>query len=262
LTVRRWPNGFDSVPAEGLVGNTGDMTSLQPGGPQLAELAGLLADTTRATLCLALLDERAWTAGELARYAGVAASTVSEHLTRLVAGGLLVQERQGRHRYVRLAGPHVAELLEHMVAHAAPARPPASTLRAVTVASNLAYARTCYDHLAGRLGVVLTDAMIRNGVVDDTAGFSITAPGIAWLDGLGVDTAALRAGRRPMARACLDWTERRPHLAGAVGAILCRQLLARGWLTRISGQRAVRVTAVGRSGLAELFALSPVQLGA
>jgi DNA-binding transcriptional ArsR family regulator len=238
------------------------MTPLHPGGPQLAALAGLLADATRATFCLALLDGRAWTAGELARCAGVAPSTASEHLTRLVAGGLLVEDHQGRHRYVRLAGPHVAELLESLGAQAAPGGPPPRTLRAVTVASNLAYARTCYDHLAGRLGVVLTDAMIRNGMVDDTAGFSMTTRGIAWLDDLGLDSAALRGGRRPLARACLDWTERRPHLAGAVGAVLCRHLIDRGWLCRISGQRALRVTAEGRTHLADAFALSPTQLSA
>jgi len=236
------------------------MTPVDPGGPQLARLAGLLADGTRAVVCLALLDGRAWTAGELARYAGVAPSTASEHLTRLVAGGLLVEEHQGRHRYVRLAGPHVAELLEHLGAHAAPAGPPARTLRAVTVAQNLAYARTCYDHLAGRLGVVLTDAMIRNGMVDDSAGFSMTARGVAWLDDLGLDTVSLRAGRRPMARACLDWTERRTHLAGAAGAVLCGHLIDRGWLGRISGQRALRVSAEGRTRLAEVFALTPAQI--
>jgi DNA-binding transcriptional ArsR family regulator len=249
------------VPAEASVSDNDGMTPVDPGGPQLARLAGLLADGTRAAFCLALLDGRAWTAGELARYAGVAPSTASEHLTRLVAGELLIEEHQGRHRYVRLAGPHVAELLEHLVARGAPTGPPARTLRAVTVANNLAYARICYDHLAGRLGVVLTDAMIRNGIVDDGAGFAITTGGVAWLDDLGLDTVTLRAGRRPMARACLDWTERRPHLAGAVGAVLCGHFIDRGWLRRISGQRALRLTQAGRAQLAEVFALAPAQLG-
>ncbi len=184
----------------------------------LARLAGLLADRTRAAFCLALLDGRAWTAGELAAYARVAPSSASEHLTRLTEGGLLVERRQGRHRYVQLASPRVAELLEVLTAHLDPPAAPPRGLRAVNASAALARGRTCYDHLAGRLGVALTDAMTERGLLDQDGGFALTGTGRTWFaEALGTDAAALRAGRRPTARGCLDWTERRQHLAGVAG---------------------------------------------
>ncbi|WP_430781682.1 ArsR/SmtB family transcription factor [Actinoplanes sp. G11-F43] len=229
----------------------------------LATLAGLLADRTRAAMCLALLDGRAWTAGELAVHTGVARSTATEHLNRLINSGLLVEERQGRHRYVRLTGPAVAQLLEDLAGglptppepgHTGPAgapdarREPVRGLRAATADEALRRARTCYDHLAGRLGVQITDAMIGNGLLDHSSGFAVTAAGRAWFaTELGVDS--LTAGRRPPARSCLDWTERRPHLAGVAGARLCAALFTRGWLTRIGSGRAVRLTGSGESAL-------------
>ncbi|GII78111.1 transcriptional regulator [Sphaerisporangium rufum] len=228
----------------------------------LATLAGLLADGTRARFCLALLDGRAWTAGELARHAGVALSTASEHLSRLVAGGILAEERQGRHRYVRLAGPQVAQLIEDLAAHAAPTahadgpaggRPP--TLRAAGAARAMAAARTCYDHLAGRLGVTITDALTRHGLLSQDTGFALTADGLAWFEG-GLRAALPPAtGRRPLARGCLDWTERRHHLAGTAGAVLCATLLERGWVARIGSGRALRVTPPGHQALAGLLGL-------
>ncbi|WP_435054556.1 ArsR/SmtB family transcription factor [Micromonospora aurantiaca (nom. illeg.)] len=228
-------------------------------GRGLAGFAALLADPTRAGFCLALLDGRAWTAGELARAAGVAASTASDHLTRLVAGGLLVEQRQGRHRYVRLADPGVAQLVEDLAARApAPATPP-RTLRAASAGAALAYARICYDHLAGRLGVLLHDALLDRGVLDRTGGLALTGSGMNWLDRLGVPVEPLRATRRPLVRDCLDWTERRPHLAGAVGAALCGRFLDLGWTARGTG-RAVRLTATGRDALAETLAVDPALL--
>jgi DNA-binding transcriptional ArsR family regulator len=228
-------------------------------GRGLAGFAALLADPTRAGFCLALLDGRAWTAGELARAAGVAASTASDHLTRLVAGGLLVEERQGRHRYVRLAGPGVAQLVEDLAARApAPATPP-RTLRAASAGVALAYARTCYDHLAGRLGVLVYDALLDRGVLDRSGGLALTGNGVTWLAGLGVPVEPLRATRRPLVRDCLDWTERRPHLAGALGAALCGRFLDLGWTVRGAG-RAVRLTPSGRDALADALALDPALL--
>jgi DNA-binding transcriptional ArsR family regulator len=226
----------------------------------LAETASLLADTTRAMFCLALMDGRAWTAGELARHAGVAASTTSAHLDRLVDAGLLAEVRQGRHRYLRLAGPEVAELVETLSVLAGPPRPAARSLRAITVAGQLAHARTCYDHLAGRVGVALTDAMVRAGHIDDRNGFALTDQGLGWLDGLGIATEPLRAGRRPLARSCLDWTERRPHLAGAAGAALCSHVVDQGWLVPIAGQRALRLPDDGAARLARVFDLDPTAL--
>ncbi|QMU72903.1 helix-turn-helix transcriptional regulator [Streptacidiphilus sp. P02-A3a] len=216
-------------------------------GPDLAALAGLLADGTRATFCLALLDGRAWTAGELARHAGVAASTATDHLNLLVAGGLLAQERQGRHRYVRLADAETAELIESLAARA-PRRPtPTRSLSGSGRDRALARARTCYDHLAGTLGVAVTDAMTARGLLDWEQGLILTGDGRDWLRELGIVLPP--TGRRPPVRSCLDWTERRPHLAGAVGAALCAHALDSGWITRVGTGRAVALTAPGRRAL-------------
>ncbi|MFB6393082.1 ArsR/SmtB family transcription factor [Polymorphospora lycopeni] len=219
--------------------------------PPLAALAGLLADATRATFCLALLDGRAWTAGELARHAGVAPSTASAHLTLLVDGGLLVQERQGRHRYVRLADPAAAQLIEDLAAYAAPAPPP-RTLKAAARERASAKARTCYDHLAGRLGVAVTDALLDAGWLQQQTGFALTDAGLRQLTDL---VGELPAGRRPLVRACLDHTERRPHLGGVAGAALCRHVLDQGWAVRIGTGRALRVTDPGRAALRDLLGL-------
>jgi DNA-binding transcriptional ArsR family regulator len=228
-------------------------------GRSLARLAGLLADPTRAGICLALLDGQAWTAGELATATGVARSTASEHLDQLVAGGLLAEERQGRHRYLRLASPAAAQLVESLAVQAGPGAAPRS-LRQVTASEALARGRTCYDHLAGRLGVAVLDAMADRDLVETRRGLAVTEPGERWLHDLGVDVPALREGKRPVVRACLDWTERRPHLAGAVGAGLCRQLLANGWVERGTG-RSVRVTDAGHRALHRLLGLTREALG-
>ncbi|WP_194820369.1 helix-turn-helix transcriptional regulator [Nocardia sp. XZ_19_385] len=234
---------------------------MQTRGADLAGLAALLADSTRAEICLALLDGRAWTAGELARHAGVAPSTTTEHLNRLLSGGLLAERRQGRHRYVQLADARVAELLEAMVGHLEPQKPRVSSLRAATASEALARGRTCYDHLAGRLGVVITDAMIARDLLDPATGFALTDPGLTWLTGpLGVDPAELRKTRRPLAKPCLDWTERRTHLGGAAGAHLCRRLRDLDWVQRSGTGRAVRVTPHGASGLADLLGIQPAAL--
>ena len=227
----------------------------------LARLAGLLADETRAAFCLAMLDGRAWTAGELAHHAGVARSTATEHLHRLIAGGLLSEQRQGRHRYVRLAGPHVAELLEEMTGHLDPRPAPAGSLRVASASAALARARTCYDHLAGRLGVAVTDAMTRSGLLQQNAGVAVTDDGLAWLTGtLGVPEDELAQARRPLARACLDWTERRPHLAGVAGARVCERFLERRWVTRIGSGRALRVTPAGTTALRDLLGIDAASL--
>ncbi|SFP44009.1 DNA-binding transcriptional regulator, ArsR family [Amycolatopsis arida] len=227
---------------------------------ELAALAGLLADRTRAEFCLALLDGRAWTVGELAARAGVAPATASEHLDRLVAGGLLVQRRQGRHRYVCLAGPEAAELVETLAGQAGTGTARPRGLRAARASAALAGARTCYDHLAGRLGVAVTGAMVRRGLLDLTGGCALTGVGLEWLTGpVGVAPELLRATRRPMARVCLDWTERRPHLAGVAGARLCSRAFERGWVRRIGSGRAVRVTPEGAAALVDLLGLDATE---
>lgn len=243
------------------------MTNSAVSGP-FSRLAGLLADPSRAAFCLALLDGRAWTAGELARHAGIAPSTASAHLTLLVDGGVLVDERQGRHRYVRLADPEVASLIEDLAAHASAAHASAAHaepsakqtgLREVTRAKAIARARTCYDHLAGRLGVAVCDALLHRGHVSDSGGFAFTDKGLAWLSDLDIDVAELGKAKRPFARQCLDWTERRPHLAGSAGAALCAQAFSRGWVERIGGGRAVKVTAAGKEAFAVRLGLDENQ---
>ncbi|MFF3303486.1 ArsR/SmtB family transcription factor [Streptomyces sp. NPDC001741] len=231
-----------------------------PAAPRLAALAALLADETRASFCLALLDGRAWTAGELARGAGVAPSTASEHLGKLIGGGLLTEERQGRHRYVRLADGRTAQLIEELAAHAAPgAEKPPRSLREASLQHALARGRTCYDHLAGRLGIRITDAMTERGLLRQDTGFALTEEGLAWFEDLGVrlDTAS----RRPLARGCLDWTERRPHLAGVSGAALCRHVLDAGWCERVGTGRAVRATPDGLRALSRHLGMEPASLG-
>jgi DNA-binding transcriptional ArsR family regulator len=213
----------------------------------LAALAGLLADDTRASFCLALLDGRAWTATELARHAGVAASTASEHLNLLVAGGLLAQERQGRHRYVRLASVSTAELIEELAALAPPSAADKTAPGSLSAASRrqaLARGRTCYDHLAGALGVSIAEAMTARGLLDWEQGLALTDSGASWLARL--DITLPPASRRLPVRSCLDWTERRPHLAGSAGAALCQHAFSSGWITRVGSGRAVKVTDAGQ----------------
>jgi DNA-binding transcriptional ArsR family regulator len=217
----------------------------------IAGLARLLADDSRATMLQALIDRRARTAGELARLAKIAPSTASQHLGRLSDGGLLGVEAQGRHRYYRLADPRVAALLESMMA-LAPA-PVAS--RATKVGFDLRFARTCYDHLAGTIATALYERMAADGTLRVTPeGITLNPAGARRLQGaLGIDIATLRAGRRPLARACLDWTERRNHLAGALGAALLSGFRARDWLVPRNVPRALRLTTTGRRALASHF---------
>ncbi|TDW18989.1 ArsR/SmtB family transcription factor [Kribbella kalugense] len=218
-------------------------------GEELAGWARMLADGTRATVCLALLDGRAWTATELAKLAKVSRPTISEHLNLLVAGGLLTEVRQGRHRYMKLAGPETAELIEGLAALAPRRTEVANSLSAVSKRDAFARARTCYDHLAGRLGVALADAMTERGLIDWSDGIALTPEGQAWLEDLGVQVEVRRG--RPAVRSCLDVTERRPHIAGAVGAALCSHALHHGWVTHISGGRALKV-----NGAVQAFGLS------
>ncbi len=216
----------------------------------ITDIAGLLADSSRATMLQALMDQRARTAGELARLAKIAPSTASQHLGRLTDGELVVVEAQGRHRYYRLANSKVAALLESMMAFA----PATVAPRAANVGFDLRFARTCYDHLAGTIATALYDRLQADGTLDVTSeGVTLTPAGAQRLQSLGVDTETLRAGRRPLARVCLDWTERRDHLAGALGAALLTSFRARNWLTPRNAPRALRLTTAGRQALSSHF---------
>lgn len=231
-----------------------DIQRVREAGPDLASVARLLADGTRAGFCLALLDGRAWTATELARHMGVAASTATEHLNALVHGNLLAEERQGRHRYLRLADSHVAELIENLAAMAPGRTSPPRSLSEAGRRKALAHARTCYDHLAGTVGVAITAEMTERGLLDWEHGLRLTGDGATWLEELGITIPT--GTRRPSVRSCVDWTERRPHLAGAVGAAMCRHAFDAGWITRIGTTRAVAVTGVGRHALRAHLGLS------
>lgn len=182
-------------------------------------------------------------AGELARAAGVSASTASEHLAVLVDAGLITCSPRGRGRYYRLNGQSVAHALETL-GHISPAAP-AKGYAGVRAAGNLASGRLCYDHLAGRLGVRLTDAWIEAGWLDDPDHLTLTAAGREGFAGLGVDVERIDALRRPTTRACLDWTERRHHLAGALGAAIASLCIEAEWVVRRPGSRGIRVTEAG-----------------
>jgi DNA-binding transcriptional ArsR family regulator len=213
--------------------------------PRIAELIGVRA---RAEMLSALHQGRPLPAGELARRAGIAASTASAHLARLVAAGLVSVDRRGRHRFYALASAEVAGAWEalSLIAPLHPAR----SLRAAATGRALAEARTCYDHLAGRLGVAVTDALLAAGALVEQDGAFVLGRTTDALSTLGVDVTADR-GRRPLVLRCLDWSERRPHLAGSLGAAIAGQAFARGWIERLPASRAVRLTAPGRAFLAE-----------
>lgn len=216
----------------------------------IAPVAALLGDPARAHIVTALNDGRALPAGELARRAGIAPSTASEHLARLVEGGLLAVETTGRHRYFRIASDEVAQAIEALSVLARP-RPPRN-LREASIGDALAAARTCYDHLAGTLGVAVTNALVRARALDEVDGAFVLGPhAAAVLAPLGVDPAALPP-RRPAVRRCIDWSERRPHLAGALGAAICSRARDQRWIEPLPGSRAVKVTAAGRRAFASL----------
>lgn len=228
-------------------------------GATLASMASVLADATRATFLVALLDGRAWTATELARHAGVAPSTATAHLHRLRNSGLITEVRQGRHRYVRLADPATADLVESLVSAAPDVAEPVRSLSASTRRRALAFARTCYDHLAGTLGVAVTDAMTARGFLTWENGLAVTDDGAHWLTTLDPQGWPPGRGRAPV-RPCLDWTERRSHLAGAAGALVCRYAIDAGWVARRPRTRAVTLTATGRHALREHLGLAETVL--
>ena len=225
--------------------------------PSLSEIGALVGDPGRVNILTALLDGGALTATELAFTAGVAPATASEHLAKLVAGGLLAVARQGRSRYFRLASSEVARMLEGMMVVSGAAEAASPVRRATPrISAALREARTCYDHLAGRLGVGLADALVSRGliVLGEEAG-EATEAGRSFLDAFGVRLEATRT-RRLFCRPCLDWSERRPHLAGVLGAALCARCAELGWIRRERDSRAVTVTPMGRHGFAEAFGLS------
>jgi DNA-binding transcriptional ArsR family regulator len=219
----------------------------------VAEVAGLFADPARIAMLMSLLDGSSRPAGELARTAGVSPQAATAHLSKLTEGGILTLSSEGRHRYFRLASPEVGIALEALAATTRPA-PVRPLLKRTGDADMLRYARTCYDHLAGTLGVRLATTLQNQGIIQpQQRNFTVTPKGEQWFQEHGCDITPCRARRRCFARRCLDWTERQHHLGGTVGASLLTHFFHQGWIVRHKEGRALRVTAAGQHELDRLI---------
>ena len=226
---------------------------------QIAEIASLVGEPARAAMLVELMDGRALTATELAWVASITPQTASSHLSRLVSAGLVEVAQQGRQRNHPLSGPGVARMLEGIMQMASAnelKRPRALVVGPKDAA--LRAARTCYDHLAGRLGVAIADRLIAQGAiaVEDDAGF-VTEQGVGLLAHIGIELPegrdeAVRSSR-PICRPCMDWSERRPHIAGKLGVAICTHCLEKGWICRRKGTRALDITPTGRAALKDVF---------
>ncbi|MFI4964899.1 MAG: ArsR/SmtB family transcription factor [Caulobacterales bacterium] len=225
-------------------------------GPDIATLGALLGDPARANMLTALLAGQALTAGELAREAGVTAQTASSHLSRLEAGGLLTQRKQGRHRYYALSGEDVAGVIEALMGLAA--RTGHTRVRTGPKEPALRRARVCYDHLAGDLAVAMLESLVARGLVVEAAEtLTLTPTGRRFMEALGLDLPALTTSRRPLCKGCLDWSVRRTHLAGALGAALLDRFYGLGWAAREPGTRLVSFSPRGLDAFREIFGVAP-----
>lgn len=224
---------------------------------RVAEIGAMIGDPARVSMLAALMDGRALTAGELASVAGITPSTASGHLGRLTETGLLAVEKQGRHRYFRLPDAEVAGMLEGMMRLATRELAPAKVVRTGPKDAAMRRARTCYDHFAGRLGVAIADVLVDRGyVIFDGDSGTVTEAGISGLSEMGItgtDDFSRGASRRPVCRPCLDWSERVPHLAGRLGAEICRHFMDQGYVRRIGATRALDITPPGQQALRRLF---------
>jgi DNA-binding transcriptional ArsR family regulator len=228
-------------------------------GANMVEVAALVGDTARATMLTALMGGQALTASELASLAHVTRPTASGHLGKLAAARLVAVAHKRRNRYYRIASPLVARMLESIKAVAALETPARYQPRS---AHAMRFARSCYDHLAGRLGVALADALVaKKFIVLGDEGSALTARGRKFLCDFGADLTATSASRRIFCRACLDWSERRCHVVGLVGAAILTRLVALNWLARQRGSRALRLTPAGQRGLREAFGIAAAPVG-
>lgn len=221
----------------------------------ISAIAALMGDPARTNMLFALMGGRALTAGELAFCAGISAQTASGHLARLVDGCLIAMEKQGRHRYFRLASPEVAEAFEGLsaLASAGPGRRVSTGPRDIAMRR----ARTCYNHMAGSLAVGLTDFMVEAGhlLLEDRSGL-ITKTGIRFLATIGIDLEAGARSKRPMCRTCLDWSERRMHLGGQLGTEILKTAIERNWIRPVPGTRALTITRDGEQAFRTHFGVS------
>ena len=222
----------------------------------LSEVAALMGDPARAAMLQLLMDGRAHTASDLAHAAGVTAQTASGHLARMVEANLLAGRAQGRNRFYRLASGDVAHAIESLMALAGERAQPAATTAAWRRDPDLRFCRTCYDHLAGQVGTAVTDALTRSGYIEPKGArdWTLTDPGELFCRRIGIDVpGARRAGSRHFARQCLDWSERRPHISGALGAAIADTFFRRGWAEKLRRSRTVRLTDSGRRALTSHF---------
>ena len=219
----------------------------------IAVIGAMFGDRARVAMLKGMLDRPGSPAGDLAKHAGIAPSTATGHLHKLVGAGLVRSQSSGRLRLYQLASADVAEAIEALSV-LAPAIP-VKSLRQSRAADALREARACYDHLAGRLGVLLHDELLRQRMIQPAGArdYELTRKGEALCERFGVEIEALHRSRRQFARACLDWSHRSPHLAGALGASLLLQMLDRGWLVRSHENRSLRVTPAGERGLSKWF---------
>jgi DNA-binding transcriptional ArsR family regulator len=225
-----------------------------PGDADIAAVAALLADPARVAMLLALSDGRAFTASELAKSAGVAPSTASEHLGRLVEASLLAVVKQGRHRFYHLADPTIVEIMEGLACLAPQVK--IRTLSASEHAKALHRARMCYHHLAGALGVLLTEALVERQILHIAeAGYVVEEQGIAWLNSFGIASGPLNKWGQLFVPWHIDWSERKHHVAGTLGAALAGRLFELHWLERHPSSRAVRLTTDGKTGMEQAFGL-------
>jgi DNA-binding transcriptional ArsR family regulator/transcriptional regulator with XRE-family HTH domain len=217
-------------------------------GPNIVGIAALIGDHARAEMLTALMSGMALTATELADIAGVTKQTASTHLSKLVDAGLLAVQAQGRHRYFRLASHDVAQLLESLMSVAF--RTGAVRLRSSPREPALRKARVCYDHLAGELGIVLYEGLLARAAFETRhEALGLSQHGEALVRALGIEPAALDQRRRPLCRSCMDWSERRDHLAGVLGAALLQKFESLGWARRVPASRVVVFTAAGEQAL-------------
>ncbi|MDT9721258.1 helix-turn-helix domain-containing protein [Paenibacillus sp. ClWae2A] len=227
--------------------------------PNITVIASLIADPSRAIFLSSLLDGRALPAGELAHMAGVTPQTASSHLAKLVEGGLLEVEQQGRHRYYRLASKEIANLIETMASIAPPVQ--IRSLKQSNQLQQLSYARTCYGHLAGKLGISLSEALVQKGYLAEpeeahSKDYQVTEEGRQWFNTFGIELQVKPGSRRAIARKCLDWSERRHHLSGMLGEQLRHRLSELDWIRQKTGSRSVEVTEAGKKGLYEVLSIS------
>lgn len=223
-------------------------------GPNIARVAALVGERARADILTALVAGKALTATELAAEANITKQTASAHLAKLVDANLVAVQQQGRHRYFELAAPDVAQLLETLMGVAY--RTGATRVRPGPREPALRRARVCYDHLAGEMGVSVFDALLRDKLLRNGGpGVQLTAKGRRFFEDFGIDLEAAAASRRPLCKTCLDWSVRRHHLAGGLGAALLARCFELGWAKRVDGSRVVSLSARGEKALRERFSL-------